>query len=234
MLQDARLPSAQAGRTRGKQTRKQRALIRGRARAIPTETSHDRRSPLRRQGRFRRAREPRSLPAPMISEFPSLDKGAAGLGRGQLSHTARQGGSQRSREGSSPASAAIRSGEERASPLGQAGGDASADVAAPAPVAPPGQHQPDPHCGSPTCRAHLAGLCQETAPLWAPPQGSGALALCFHLKGSPASHRFILGWNRSRLCPLFSILTATRFNNINKAVLVKNISKKSGLAGGKV
>lgn len=60
---------------------------------------------LPRQGRFRRAREPRSLQARMISEFPSI-RAQRGRARGQLSHTARQGGI-------AAGSPAIRSGSVR-------------------------------------------------------------------------------------------------------------------------
>lgn len=177
MLQD---PAAQAGRTQGKQTWKQRTLIRGRARAIPTETSHDLQSPhtrlpaapLPRQGRFRRAREPRSLQAPMISEFfPSI---RAGQGPAESHSTP---GRDRRRLSSDPKCfGAGRNAHPSGSRLG---GDASADMAH---WETPWHCQPARHWGSLTCRAHSGGLPRDTPTLGTSARTWG---LCFYIKGSP-------------------------------------------------
>lgn len=91
MLQEPRLPAAQAVWTQGKQTRKQEALIRGRALAIPVEISYELQSHGRLSFRLSAAALPRQGTASgnqvllqaasgsersqrhaMISEFPSI------------------------------------------------------------------------------------------------------------------------------------------------------------------
>lgn len=149
----------------------------------------------------------------MISEFPLIraQRGRAGL---QLSHTAPGEGVPAALQRSD----VVLCREECASLLIQAGRGC--------------QHGHGMSCTSwhllgtanLTCRAHLGGLCQELPPLWAPLQGFGGLALCFHLPElcrSPV-HPVMA---QNRLCPLFSILAARRFKNINKSIPVLNIPK---------